>query len=124
MKLLVCGGRYFADTAFVRKKLDEFDKAHEVKIIITGGATGADHLARVWGELVGVHTAVVPAMWDAHGPAAGPMRNRAMLLLQPDYVIAFPGGKGTEGMVELARETGISGHRYVLEKNGYRRDDF
>ena len=35
------------------------------------------------------------------------MRNRSMLALNPDLVLAFPGGIGTANMVRIAREAGI-----------------
>jgi hypothetical protein len=39
---------------------------------------------------------------------AGPIRNQRMLVEgKPDLVVAFPGGKGTAGMVTLARNAGV-----------------
>ena len=49
-----------------------------------------------------------PAEWKKHGKAAGPIRNRKMLQDgKPDLVLAFPGGRGTANMVELATDAGI-----------------
>lgn len=44
-----------------------------------------------------------PADWNAHGKKAGPLRNRAMVA-QCDFLIAFPGGKGTQNCADAARE--------------------
>jgi hypothetical protein len=106
MKVLVCGGRYFADAATLDKALDGL-LPHGVTMIIHGGAKGADFMAGCWAERRGVHCATVPALWHVHGKAAGMIRNRAMLTLQPDMVVAFPGGAGTAGMVNEARRAGV-----------------
>ena len=51
-----------------------------------------------------VYCQVYPADWKAFGPRAGPMRNKVMLdAFEPDLCIAFPGGRGTESMMTLAR---------------------
>lgn len=86
------------------------EKAHAVRpitMLIEGGADGADLLAEQWADANGIHYARVPALWHAHGRSAGPRRNEAMLLLSPDGVIAFPGGRGTAHMVRIATEAGI-----------------
>ena len=106
MKVLVCGGRYYADAATLHRALDGL-KAHGVDMVIHGGAKGADWLAGQWAARNGIHQAVVPALWHVHGKAAGMIRNRAMLTLQPDMVVAFPGGAGTAGMVNEARRAGV-----------------
>lgn len=106
MKVLVCGGRYYADSAALFWALDGL-LAHGVDMVIHGGAKGADYLAGCWASRNGIHQAVVPALWETHGKAAGMIRNRAMLTLQPDMVVAFPGGTGTAGMVNEARRAGV-----------------
>lgn len=37
----------------------------------------------------------------------GPKRNRKMLELKPDGVVAFPGGRGTMDMIRAATEAGV-----------------
>ena len=107
MKVLVCGGRDFADMDFVFTTLDSAHKRTPFDLLIHGAAKGADSLAGAWALSRGIHTAAVPALWDAHGKAAGPKRNEAMLLLKPDVVIAFPGGRGTAHMVAASRKAGV-----------------
>lgn len=107
MKLLVCGGRDFNNSDFVWSTLRKVHDRNPVSILIHGGANGADKLAEQWADAEGIHYACVPALWSIHGKAAGPKRNRAMLLLQPDAVIAFPGGSGTADMVRAARSAGV-----------------
>jgi predicted Rossmann-fold nucleotide-binding protein len=103
----VCGGRDYDDSTLVHKVLAMFHDNGGVSLVIEGGAHGADALARQWAMSKKVHCATVPALWNSHGKAAGPLRNKAMLLLSPNQVIAFPGGRGTANMIELATQAGI-----------------
>jgi hypothetical protein len=107
MRLLVCGGRDFAGDSFLIRSLDSVHQRKPVSIVIHGGATGADHYAELWAIARNIHYARVPALWAGLGRSAGPKRNEAMLLLAPDAVVAFPGGRGTAHMVSIARDAGI-----------------
>ena len=109
MRILVTGGRNYSDWIKLRRVLDEqvegFDP--EEVILIHGGATGADTLARQWATTRGIHAAEVNPLWDKFGASAGPIRNRAMLMLRPDVAVAFPGGPGTASMVKLLYADGV-----------------
>ncbi|BCP56271.1 hypothetical protein K32_48880 [Kaistia sp. 32K] len=107
MKLLVCGGRDFMDRNIVFEVLDGVHAKRRIEVIIHGCARGADRLAGQWAKARGVLCAEVEAHWAAHGKGAGPRRNRAMLSLGPDGVVAFPGGDGTLNMIRIAEEAGI-----------------
>lgn len=108
MKTLVCGGRDFRDRDALFAALDAVHEKHPIQILIHGAARGADSLAGQWADERGVLSAPVRALWEKHGrKAAGPIRNRGMLLLQPDGVIALPGGSGTADMITVAREAGV-----------------
>lgn len=101
--LLVCGGRDYADREHVFYILDHY----KPRLVIQGGARGADDLAHAWCMERGVHCAEVRALWDAFGKSAGSRRNVAMMLLKPTAVVAFPGGVGTNHMVQTAVAAGI-----------------
>lgn len=105
-RVLVTGGRAFTDRALV---FDTLDSLVPIAVIIEGGATGADGLARWWAHRRGVPVETYPADWLAHGKAAGPIRNGQMLLHgKPDLVVAFPGGRGTADMVRQAQDAGVA----------------
>jgi hypothetical protein len=118
MRVLVCGGRDYNDYEYVRYFMDDFCETHglsnnEYKMpnnitIIHGGACGADHLAEQWAVVNWVPIEEFKADWDTYGRAAGPIRNQQMLDTGIDYVIAFPGGKGTEHMKKIARKAGVT----------------
>lgn len=107
MRVLVCGGRDYADEKGLRLVLDAMHKTLPFTLLIHGAASGADHLAAQWALRKGIALKAYPADWKLHGRAAGPIRNEQMLAAQPDKVIAFPGGRGTAHMVGIARKAGV-----------------
>lgn len=111
MRVLVCGGRDYSDFDRVVKILDYVVLLAGSKTdlsICQGGAAGADDLARQWSRLRAVRCTEYPADWKLHGRSAGPIRNCWMLNdFQPDLVLAFPGGRGTQNMCDQARKAGV-----------------
>lgn len=109
-RILVCGGRKYADLHALFKVLDQLlhQGAEGAACVITGGAPGADSLAERWAKHRGIPLMVMPALWEKLGPSAGPIRNGWMIEFgKPDVVIAFPGGAGTKNMVARAKLAGI-----------------
>lgn len=105
-RVLVCGGRDFADRRSVYTSLDGL--VPRPTRIIAGGAPGADALAADWAGYRGVPKYIFHADWEKHGKAAGPIRNQEMLDDgRPNLVLAFPGGRGTADMVRRAKAAGV-----------------
>ena len=97
--IIITGGRDYADWPMVQAILNLFD----IGLIIQGGASGADLMAKDYAETFNIPYVTVEADWNKHGRAAGPIRNKEMLLKYPNAVIvAFPGGRGTENCVKQA----------------------
>lgn len=118
MKVLVCGGRDYADYARVIAELDQYhisalaEGGHRVrergKTIYT---RSADALAYRYAAFRGIPTSTYCAKWRELGYAAGPIRNQQMLDdFQPELVVAFPGGTGTADMVRRAKAANIPVH--------------
>lgn len=106
MRVIVCGGRDYDDLEAVVDVLVALDRRKVT--LVHGDAPGADSLARdAWWRLTGRKAERHPADWKTHGKAAGPIRNRQMLDAGADLVIAFPGGRGTAHMVNIARQAGV-----------------
>ncbi len=108
MKIIVTGGRKYANYTAVHQVLTLL----EPTLIAHGDARGADSLADHWGEVHGVERVAYPAKWYDGGRidlGAGPKRNKLMLAanLDADLVVAFPGGKGTAHMVKISRAAGL-----------------
>ena len=88
-----------------------------VHLLLHGGARGADAAIGRAAQQLGWSALVMPAQWQRHGRAAGPIRNRALLeqaiaravahsspgCLTSVLVVAFPGGAGTASLVREAR---------------------
>lgn len=105
--VLVCGSRTWIDADTIRRRIGDLRGDHG-DIVITGGAPGADTIAGSIAYRLGIHVATMPALWHVHGKAAGPLRNKAMLRLRPDLVLAFThGSAGTQDMIKRARAFGV-----------------
>ncbi|SIT15856.1 DUF2493 domain-containing protein [Paracoccus saliphilus] len=107
MRVIVCVGRDFTNSAALWSYLDLFGPP-EITEIVSGMAKGADTIAADWAHCFGFGLLEFPADWKAHGRAAGPIRNQRMIDEgKPDAVIAFPGGLGTADTVRRAKKAGL-----------------
>lgn len=107
-RVLVCGGRDYEDREQLFRVLDAAHLANPIVCLIHGAARGADTLAGDWALERDVLCNAYPADWDRDGRAAGPIRNKKMLVEgKPHMVVAFPGGRGTANMIQQAEAAGI-----------------
>jgi hypothetical protein len=108
MRVLICGGRDFADKRLVMTTMAQVEERGAITCVIEGGYRGADEIGKLWAEWKGLPVLEVKANWKHYGKRAGPVRNQWMLdLCRPDLVVAFPGGSGTEDMILRADNAGI-----------------
>ena len=116
MIVVVTGGRNYQDDARVSDVLGAHHGATPVRLLLEGGATGADRLARKRAQSCGVQVSTYTADWAVHGRRAGPLRNELMLRSAVDFgklwgmpvlVVAFPGGTGTAHCVRTADFMGL-----------------
>ena len=107
MKLLVCGGRDYDNYHAVHKVIH----ALAPDVVIHGAVAGADTIADDVAEWMGITVDDYPANWYPNGVldrSAGYKRNSQMLTEgEPDFIVAFPGGKGTKMMADIARNAGV-----------------
>lgn len=107
MRLLICGDRNWSDGNVIREVIEKF----KPELIIEGEARGADTLARLSANTLGIETLKFPADWEKYGRAAGPIRNSQMLKEgNPDVVVGFhykvDESKGTRDMLTRAKKSG------------------
>lgn len=107
-KVAVIGSREFEN----KKRLYEVltKNKDKIKLIISGGARGADSLATEWAADYGIPYLVFPAMWHdpetgEYNKGAGFKRNRS-IVEQCDILFAFWDGKskGTQHSLEMAKQ--------------------
>jgi hypothetical protein len=107
-KVAVIGSRSFDDKS---KLYDVLNKNKDkIKLIVSGGATGADTLATDWAKDYGIPYLVFPAKWrdpetGAFDRGAGFRRNHS-IVRHSDVVIAFWDGAsgGTKNSLEIAEQ--------------------
>jgi len=112
------GGRDLAwPVAQVAASLLGVTGGRSVHFLLHGDARGADQAIDRAARRLGWAVQAMPAQWERHGRAAGPIRNHQLLrrallaaqvMGQPGLpasvlVVAFPGGRGTASLVNQAR---------------------
>lgn len=114
MKLAVIGSREFQDKERLFNILDKIDNKHSIKMIVSGGASGADSLAHEWAKENGKPTLIFYPNWHPKGPGGQKMpydkgagfKRNANIIDFADNVLAFWDGesKGTQNSIELAKK--------------------
>ena len=107
---LIVGSRNFADFTFFEQKVDYFLQNYSDIVIVSGGARGADALAKRYAKERNLEYVEFPADWDKHGKSAGYIRNEEMHKYIAQFekrgCIAFWDGesKGTQHNFPLAKK--------------------
>lgn len=126
IRVLVTGGRDYTDRDTVARVLAHlqdfyiFGVEPEEIVLVHGDCKrykadgsidldrSADQLAAQEASDLGWQTEPHEAKWDLYGPkAAGPIRNKEMVALGANYLVAFPGNEGTKNCKRLAKAAGI-----------------
>lgn len=110
MKLIIAGGR---NLHFGTHQFNQLDQLHAhglngaISEVVSGGASGADEGGEIWARRNCIPVKQFLSDWNAHGKAAGPIRNRQMAEYA-DAVALFTGGAGTASMRREAKRAGIT----------------
>lgn len=119
MLAAVTGGRDHKVTRCEAETFASIIERHGVTRLRQGAARGVDRWCGRRAKRLGVKVEAWPAEWDVYGsPAAGYMRNYAMLVGPPrvKLLIVFPGNRGTAHCRDTARALGIR----VVEVRGWK----
>lgn len=111
-RVLVCGSRAYEDRDKINHVLDAYHaRLGPYMLVIIGGATGADELARQWAVSRKVDHMVLYAKWELEHRGAGAIRNRRMARQKPKLVLAFhqdiDNSRGTADMIGVAKKLDI-----------------
>jgi hypothetical protein len=103
MKVIVTGGRDYANAEKVKSVLDHF----KPELIIHGDCSGADTLAKKYALANKIPHLPYPYPGQ-YGRAGGPIRNQQMCEENQDAtLIAFKGDKGTKNCIMNAKKLGM-----------------
>ena len=108
LKVIVAGSRRFKDYKIVKSALDYYLANQDEVEIVSGCAGGVDSLGERYAEEKGIPVKKFPALWDKHGKAAGPIRNKQMAEYADALVLFWDGtSPGSRNMFENARKMGL-----------------
>lgn len=105
MTIAIVGSRSFSDAALLKRQV--LRAFPGITCIISGGAAGADSLARELAVALKLSYYEVLPDWKTYGRAAGPVRNKE-IIDRADAVIAMWDGRsrGTASAIRLAENAG------------------
>lgn len=110
-RILVSGDRDWIDKDTIRRCFACLDRFPGQITLIHGDCRGLDRTAGEVAREKGWQVIAVPADWNQHGKAAGPIRNKEMLDMNPDLLIWFHDdlgrSRGTSDMIRQATGRGL-----------------
>lgn len=108
MYIQVTGDRNWSSREVIEEALEPYSGR---VTLVHGNAKGADKLSGEVARERGFAVLKVPADWAKYGRGAGPIRNRQMLDMGPDVVLAFHNdlakSRGTKDCVKEAIKRGL-----------------
>lgn len=112
MTVIVTGSRDWRDDALIAEALGQL----RPRLVVQGGAKGADDLAACWARASGIEVRTFAANWKRHGRRAGILRNVEMLEAYPNAtVVAF--SLGTPGTEHMIRDANRRGHVVLIYRS-------
>ena len=102
MNVAVIGSRTFNNYSLMKETLDKLD----IKLIVSGGAYGADKLGERYAKVNDIKTRIFLPEWSKYGKKAGIIRNK-LIVSNSDIVVAFWDGssRGTLSSINMAKNS-------------------
>ena len=109
MRLIVCGGRSFANFELIERELTRLNSNKPISVLIHGWIGPAASVIEHWARENDIPIVRYPPNWELHGKGAEARRNEFMLCdSRPGLVVAFPGGPDTSDLVRRALNRGVA----------------
>lgn len=103
MKCIIAGGRDFDDYELVKSICED----RGITEVVSGGARGADTKGELFARSHDIKLSIFPALWKAHGRAAGPIRNKLMAEYADKAIVFWDGkSRGSKNMIETMKKLG------------------
>jgi len=107
MNIGIVGSRSFDNYGYMVSVLTPYLKIGIIDLIISGGAAGADSLAKKFAKEHGLKYKEFKAHWNVYGKAAGYKRNVKIVDASEMIIVFWDGSsKGTKHTIDLAKEKG------------------
>lgn len=133
VKVIIAGGREYADYYMVRVKLNNILSSIREEIEIVSGACntgkltftrddgtmvcGADGLGEKYAKEKGYPVKYFPADWDTYGKPAGAIRNEEMAKYATHCVCFWDGeSTGTKSMIDFAKQYKLKLREVMYQK--------
>jgi hypothetical protein len=117
MKVIIAGSRDIRSYSTVYSAFTESGFATTCTEIVSGGAKGVDAVGEEIAESSDIPVRIFPADWNAHGRAAGPIRNAEMAAYADALVAVWDGkSRGTKDMIQKAFREDL--YIFVRKTNG------
>lgn len=113
MKTIVAGSRTVTDPSSVGYAVGAC--GWDITEIVSGGCRGVDRMGESLARAMGFPLKVFPADWNAHGKAAGPIRNRQMARYADALVLIWDGkSRGSASMKREAEAAGLVVFEWIV----------
>lgn len=115
MRTIIAGSRTIIDPLEVEKAIK--DSGFEITEVICGGAQGVDSLGAAWANAHAIPCTFFMAQWEAHGKAAGPIRNNEMAESADALLLIYDGkSRGSADMLMKAHAKGLKIHLHLVKQ--------
>lgn len=116
MKVIIAGPRNCYDVQALDRAIAE--SGFEITEVVSGCATGVDHLGEMWARSRWIPIKEFPADWKRLGRKAGPIRNRQMALYADAAVFLWDGqSRGTKNCIQEVEGLGKPSYVYRIGKH-------
>jgi hypothetical protein len=117
-KIIIAGSRTLEPVfEFINEARIMFGMINASYEIVSGGAEGVDTCGENFAKEMGWKLTVLPADWNKHGKAAGPIRNRQMVEYADELLLIWDGeSKGSKNMKEEMKKLHKPIYEVILKR--------